>query len=116
MTAPKDETKLNANESYNPRRRSLTEAEARAAYGVCARLCGASKRISDEDAAVRYLTDPSGYPHEWRFVGMLGMGGKLRLNGNRDGAPHVTCYPEDETPQRERIIKLANEQIREAIR
>lgn len=47
---------------------------------------------------------------EYRFVGSLGFGGKIWLN-NGD-FPYVNCYREDETPQRERIIRVTNEALK----
>ena len=47
------------------------------------------------------------YPcDEWRFCGLLGMGGKYRRQKNR-----VDCYREDETPARLTIIKQLNEAL-----
>lgn len=40
---------------------------------------------------------------EYRFVGLLAFGGKVWIN-NRE-KPYVTCYPENETPDRMKLIK-----------
>jgi hypothetical protein len=46
---------------------------------------------------------------EYRFMGLLGYGGKFWVS--RDGF-HVSCYPEDETPARLRIIEETNAVLR----
>jgi len=54
------------------------------------------------------------HPMEWRFCGSLGFGGKF---WRQSGELYVTCYKEDETPERlaainkakERLAKLAEE-------
>lgn len=43
---------------------------------------------------------------EWRFMGKLGFGGKYWRLTNR-----VTCYREDETPERLEIIKILNTEL-----
>ena len=45
---------------------------------------------------------------EWRFGGGLGFGGKV---WNNAGRWYVTCYSEDETPEREEIIAKTNEAL-----
>ena len=46
-----------------------------------------------------------GYP-EWRFIGYLGFGGKYLMEQNK-----VTCYPEDNTPERQALIDQINAQL-----
>ena len=51
------------------------------------------------------------FPTEFPFEGNLGRGGKFWRNGdpwNNDGNPYINCYPEDLTPERERIINEVN--------
>jgi len=43
---------------------------------------------------------------EWRFMGVLGYGGKYRQLRNE-----VDCYPEDETPERKEIVKEINAKL-----
>lgn len=50
---------------------------------------------------------------EYRFMGDLGFGGKFRNNGNRDNTPYVDCYPENETPERLKMIEAANKRLAE---
>jgi hypothetical protein len=47
---------------------------------------------------------------EYRFIGTLGFGGKVWA-GLVDGAPFVSCYREDETPERLATIARANERL-----
>ena len=44
------------------------------------------------------------YP-EWRFQGALGFGGKF---WNWDGRWYVSCYREDDSPERSKMIEQAN--------
>lgn len=45
---------------------------------------------------------------EYRFQGNLGFGGKFWNANNRW---YVTCYSEDETPERKAMIRKANERL-----
>lgn len=54
---------------------------------------------------VRYVGESHSYPHEYRFCGSLGFGGKFRI---RRGAWVVDCYGEDETPERRATIDRTN--------
>lgn len=48
------------------------------------------------------------YPSkEWRFQGVLGLGGKYRNDRNV-----VDCYPEDETPKRLNLINQMNNELK----
>ena len=47
---------------------------------------------------------------EYRFIGALGFGGKFWIN---DGRLYVTCYREDETPERLAMIERANRRLAE---
>lgn len=44
-------------------------------------------------------------PIEYRFIGSLGFGGKF---WRYDGKHYITCYPEDETPERLKAIECVN--------
>ncbi len=46
---------------------------------------------------------------EYRFKGSLGFGGKLYLD--MDGRARVSCYSEDETPERRKAIDAANRML-----
>lgn len=45
---------------------------------------------------------------EYRFIGKLGFGGKIYL----EEPPRVSCYPEDSTPGRDRMIEAANKKLK----
>lgn len=45
---------------------------------------------------------------EYRFQGYLGFGGKF---WSANGRWYVTCYSEDETPERQEMIRKANERL-----
>lgn len=46
---------------------------------------------------------------EYRFKGSLGLGGKLWLD--MDGRARVSCYSEDETPERKAAMTAANKML-----
>lgn len=53
--------------------------------------------------------------HEYRFMGLLGSGGKVWADWSptdRAWHFHVTCYPEDRTPERTDLIASANDHLR----
>lgn len=75
--------------------------------------CGWLADSHDEGAFIRAICHDEHICHEYRFMGALGFGGKLRNNGNRENLPHVDCYPEDETPERLAMIASANLRIAE---
>lgn len=47
---------------------------------------------------------------EYRFCGNLGFGGKIWFHPN--SAPYVTCYKEDETSERMKLIEQANLELK----
>jgi hypothetical protein len=51
---------------------------------------------------------------EYRFIGALGFGGKFWPgSGDELNPPYVTCYQEDETPERRAMIDKANKRLKE---
>lgn len=68
-------------------------------YTVLVNICGA-----EESGRMNFIHR---FPTltEYRFIGALEFGGKYYKDGR------VTCYPEDETPERLTMIKEANQQI-----
>ena len=70
-------------------------------YDILVNICGASEDM--RDSFIQNHLDKN-YPHEWRFIGKLGYGGKYW----RTGRCYVTCYREDETDERLIIINRAN--------
>lgn len=68
-------------------------------------------RVSDKYERAhfsRYFAEESG--REWRFGGGLGFGGKFWHNDSRH---YVSCYPEDRTAKREKLINRLNAAIAE---
>lgn len=49
---------------------------------------------------------------EYRFQGNQGFGGKVWA-GSRREAPYVTCYTEDDTPERKATRERANTLLKE---
>ena len=50
------------------------------------------------------------YPYEFRFCGSLGFGGKIFIDSNKIW---ISCYKEDETPERLATIRKVNELLKE---
>jgi hypothetical protein len=84
----------------------LTETEAILVYNVLIALAGAP--VNMKENFIYHHTKPDG-PEEWRFGGKLGFGGKYWSRRNL-----VSCYSEDETTEREDIIKLTNTALTKA--
>lgn len=59
----------------------------------------------DRDSFALEFTKPEP-TNEWRFGGMLGFGGKFRLERMAVG-----CYREDETPERQAAMDRANAKL-----
>lgn len=79
----------------------LTPSQAYLLYDILARHCGASE-VRREYFISSFAEQPCS---EFRFQGDLGFGGKI-YNAN-GGRLWVDCYPEDRTPERERMIEKA---------
>ena len=89
----------------------LTEEIANKVYNILEEI-GAVPRMRDA-----FVRDHSSYSdqHEWRFQGKLGFGGKFWNEWSYlDDEPkwRVSCYSEDETPEREKIIEETNQKLR----
>jgi len=80
----------------------LSEKKAKAVYEILVKVCSANE---NEEFDFIYHHTKSGC-NEWRFIGSLGFGGKYWSGRNE-----ISCYPEDLTTERERIIKIANEML-----
>lgn len=83
----------------------LTAEQAEAVYAILVEDAGAHPRDAKEFARYASTTRPV----EWRLMGVLGYGGKLYFAGWK--APWVGCYPEDETPERTRVIERVNARL-----
>jgi hypothetical protein len=83
--------------------RKFTMAEALQIWHILTDNVGASRNEYDRHGFV--IEAVAGTWTEWRFGGMLGMGGKV---WNNCGRVYVTCYSESETPERLAAIEKAN--------
>jgi len=77
---------------------TLTYNQAMAIFTVLVKEAGAHES-GREDFVFHAISGTT----EYRFQGALGFGGKFRPETWR-----VDCYPEDNTPERERMIKATN--------
>lgn len=80
----------------------MTEDQKTQVWGILVEECGAM-----DSAREQFWTH---WPDcvEFRFMGALGMGGKVWSTGGR---VYVSCYREDETPDRLDMIRVANERL-----
>jgi hypothetical protein len=74
--------------------------------------CGWQPSAADRDLFTYHYDKADREPLEYRFMGALGFGGKLRMQGERLS---VDCYPEDETPERQAMIERANRRLAELV-
>ncbi len=92
--------------------RAISQSEAIEVLLVLQQECGyRCNEDRDQYAFMLNIMDCASPCHEYRFIGSLGFGGKFRNNGNHDGIPHVDCYSEDLTPEREAMIEAANKRL-----
>jgi hypothetical protein len=82
-------------------------------WKILQKHCGAG----DDESASRQeflINSPKTVPDhehlEFRFMGVLGGGGKIRYSYQRHF--YVDCYPEDATPERRVMIDAANEELK----
>jgi hypothetical protein len=96
-------------------RRPLTLDEAREVYNILVEEGAWPDPLPRQRADfISGITRPEFI--EYRFIGMLGFGGKF---WDSHGKWFVSCYPEDRTPERDAMIVAANvrlEQLRERFR
>lgn len=78
--------------------------KANAIYLILMEECGAPDRLVDDFIYRVARQDPP--TTEYRFQGDLGFGGKYYPKRNR-----VSCYPEDETPERLKMIARCNDRL-----
>lgn len=83
---------------------SAAEQRFRDTWAVLVEECGAAP--SGEDDFV--FLNSRGRCDEYRFIGALGFGGKFWRHDMR-----VSCYREDETPERLAMMRRANARIAE---
>lgn len=69
----------------------------------------AGAREDDREAFVIVASERARRCLEYRFMGKLGFGGKVWLWN--DPHAYVSCYREDETRERKRIIQITNQAL-----
>ncbi|MCK5641158.1 MAG: hypothetical protein KAJ19_10185 [Gammaproteobacteria bacterium] len=79
----------------------MTTEQANAVFDILVEDCGACE--DERGSFVHYFTTGG---QEYRFRGMLGFGGKFRPK-----TMSVDYYPEDKTPERERIQATVNRKL-----
>jgi hypothetical protein len=72
--------------------------------------CGWRPSDSDREMFTYHYDTADHQPLEYRFIGALGFGGKLWMQGEH---LYVSCYQEDETPERLTMIERANKRLAE---
>ena len=83
----------------------LSDKQANQVFDLLVRDAGAPEQGRSQ--FLQYTTDINHKGmREFRFCGWLGFGGKLYLIAPH--APHISCYPEDETDRRRKIIYETN--------
>lgn len=84
----------------------MDEGLAHEVYQVLTEECGAA---DDADALSSFVANHrDGRVDEYRFMGSLGFGGKFWQRDMR-----VSCYREDESPERLAMIEKANARLSE---
>jgi hypothetical protein len=87
---------------------ALTEAEANAVYDVLVEHAGEQE---DEYSREMFVdAQVSDFQPEYRFMGVLGFGGKFRRRTFNDEW-YVDCYPENLNKERKVIIQKTNEAL-----
>ena len=77
-------------------------------YDLLIEHAGALDSLGQRESFVYHFAKSDSIPTEWRFQGSLGFGGKFWRN---DGRIYVTCYPEDQTPARRKVIEVTNKSL-----
>lgn len=91
--------------SLSPYPERLTEMQAKRVYAVLAQHAGADSQDFKEFNFVHAFVSERP-PREFRFIGNLGFGGKLRFPGLT-----VDTYADEETPAQAQIIRETNEAL-----
>jgi hypothetical protein len=88
----------------------VTKDALNAAWTIAVEECGAS-----EDDRELFLAQMQGFKRfEYRFVGALGFDVELWMSEGLRTA-YVTCYREEETPERRTMIDRANKRLAEEL-
>lgn len=97
-----------------------------AIWQILVEECGADDEIRYPHLGMS--TTKAEFVHNWpcgefRFMGDLGFGGKVRQpwsvatkgEWTHGGQVYVDCYPEDSTPERKAMIERANTRLAESV-
>lgn len=79
-------------------------------WEILQRTCGASVHWAGNFVRMACDYMDTGKMLEYRFQGNLGFGGKVWINNGPH--PYVTCYPEDITPDKQKVIDAANLELK----
>jgi hypothetical protein len=82
---------------------SLNEDEASEVFLLLIAACGAPP--SFRESFIQHATEDRDHGGEFRFQGCFGFGGKFCWEHSRW---RVACYPEDRSPENDRIIAAVN--------
>jgi hypothetical protein len=91
--------------------RRITKHEAALIYEILIVQAGARDTADERYAFIQSVALNPKPATECRFSGRLGSGGKFRNNGNNNNTPHVDCYPEHLTQERQIMIEQCNRVI-----
>lgn len=84
-------------------------------YDVIADVAGANKHSYDRRSFIQCaLNWDYRFNFEYRFQGTLGFGGKIWLP--LDGEPYISCYREDDSPERLETIEKTNALLEKAVK
>ena len=81
----------------------LTEAQANQVWDILVETCGAHEDMRSDFLYQAQQTRRL----EFRFQGSFGFGGKVYV----EEPPRVSCYPEDETDERNAAVATANNKL-----
>ena len=90
--------------------KTIGRSQAEKIWAILVAECSWRADPRDREAFCHYLAEERSFPHEWRFMGALGFGGKFYNDGV---SWRVGCYREDDTPERLRMIGAANARLAE---
>lgn len=84
-------------------------------YDLLIETAGASRLHYDRRSFIQCALNWNyHFTFEYRFEGLLGFGGKIWLP--LDKAPYVSCYREDDSPERLKIIEKTNALLEKAVK
>lgn len=85
----------------------ISREKAQYVWDILVRTCGAPESMKEDFLLeIQYGLEEL---REYRFQGSLGFGGKIWFSHQQSF--YVTCYKEDETPERLAAIQEANKEL-----